>query len=88
MCPPTRYFELNGDDHITIMSDIDEEKCTICGGNFKHTRKYGMIEDENGLREVIFKTAHNGCLKIMARIRAKRREITDLEYKIFCKSIV
>lgn len=87
MCRP-RYFELNGDDYITI-SDIDEEKCTVCGGNFKHTMKYIMVEKgDNGLREVIFNTAHKGCLKIMARIKAKRKDITDLEYKIFSKSIV
>ena len=86
MCRP-RYFELNGDDYITI-SELNEEKCTVCGGNFKHTTRYVLVDESSGLREVIFNTAHRGCLKIMARIKAKRQDITDLEYKIFCKSIV
>lgn len=87
MCRP-RYFELNGDDYLTI-SDLDEEKCSICGGNFKHTKRYVLVEEaDNGLREVIFNTAHKGCLKIMARIKAKRQDITDLEYKIFSQSRV
>jgi len=86
MCRP-RYFELKGDEYVTI-SDLNEEKCTVCGGNFKHTMKYVMVEESSGLQEVIFKTAHRGCLKIMARIKAKRQDITDLEYKIFCNSIV
>jgi len=86
MCRP-RYFELKGDEYVTI-SDLNEEKCTVCGGNFKHTTKYMMVDESSGLQEVIFKTAHRGCLKIMARIKAKRQDITDLEYKIFCKGIV
>jgi hypothetical protein len=46
-----------------------------------------MVEESSGLQEVIFKTAHKGCLKIMARIKAKKQEITDLEYKIYLKKI-
>ena len=87
MCVPRRYFDLNGDDMITIIDDMSDERCSICGGVFKHTTKYVMVEESSGLQEVIFKTAHRGCLKIMARIKAKKQEITDLEYKIYLKKI-
>ena len=83
MCLPRRYFELNGDVCIHISDETDI--CSVCGGHFKHTRRYTMVADNNGLQEVIFKTAHRGCLKIMGRIKTKQQEITDLEYKIFLK---
>ena len=87
MCLPRRYFELNGDDLITIVDELNDERCTICGGFFKHTKRYVMVEDNNGLQEVIFKTAHRGCLRIMGRIKTKKQEITDLEYKIYLLGI-
>ena len=83
MCRPSRYFELNGDVCIHISEETD--LCSVCGGHFKNTKRYTLIEDSSGLQEVIFKTAHKGCLNIMGRIKAKRQEITDLEYKIFLK---
>lgn len=82
MCPPS-YFELNGDEYITISNETDV--CCVCGGNFKYTKKYTMVKDSDGLQEVIFKTAHHGCLKIMGRIKQKKQEITDLEYKIYLR---
>jgi len=87
MCLPRRYFELNGDDLITIIDELDENRCSVCGGEFKHTKRYVMVKDDNGLKEVIFNTAHRGCLKIIRRIKAKRQEITDLEYKIYLKKL-
>jgi hypothetical protein len=81
MCRP-RYFELNGDECIHIS---ETNLCSVCGGNFKHTKKYTMVKDCDGLQEVIFKTAHHGCLKIMGRIKQKKQEITDLEYKIYLR---
>jgi hypothetical protein len=85
MCLPKRYFELNGDEFITINDETNT--CSVCGGYFKHTRRYTMVSDNNGLQEVIFKTAHRGCLKIMGRIKARQQEITDLEYKIYLKRL-
>jgi hypothetical protein len=82
MCPPL-FSDSSDDDNITIFDTVDNDRCTVCGGNFKHTQKYGMLIDDNGLRQVIFKTAHKGCLKIMARIRTKQQQITDMEYEIF-----
>lgn len=79
MCLPKR-----DDDKITIFNNSDEGRCTICGGLFNHTRRYIMV---NGLKEVIFKTAHRGCLKIMARIKQRQREITDLEWQIWLMKV-
>jgi tRNA U54 and U55 pseudouridine synthase Pus10 len=87
MCLPRRYFELNGDDLITIINELDENRCSVCGGQFKHTKRYVMVKENDGLKEVIFNTAHRGCLKIMGRIKAKHQEITDLEYKIYLKKL-
>lgn len=79
MCLPRRKY----DDNIRIIDNGDEERCTICGGVFKHSKRYMMVVNADGLREVVFKTAHNGCLKIMARIKQRQQEITDLEWEIW-----
>jgi hypothetical protein len=79
MCLPKRH-----DENIRIMDNGDEGRCTICGGMFKHTRRYVMI---NGLNEVVFSTAHRGCLKIMGRIKQRQQEITDLEWKIWLMKV-
>ena len=85
---PQRVYDLdpylmNG-EILTI--DAKYDTCSICGGDFKHSKKCSLTEKTpDGLEEVIFKTAHNGCLKIMARIRHKRAEILDLEFQLFCK---
>jgi hypothetical protein len=47
-----------------------------------------MVENCDGLREVVFKTAHSGCLKIMARIKQRQQEITDLEWEIWNMRVV
>lgn len=75
MCIPKR-----DDENIRIMDDGDESRCTVCGGKFKHTSRYIMVD---GMNEVIFSTAHRGCLKIMARIKQRQQEITDLEWQIW-----
>ena len=82
MCIPRRS------DNIRIIDHDDTERCTICGGVFKHSKRYMMVENYDGLREVVFKTAHNGCLKIMARIKQRQQEITDLEWKIWNMRVV
>lgn len=79
MCLPKRRNENN----IRIMDNGDEERCTICGGQFKHSKRYMLFQNNDGLREIVFKTAHNGCLKIMARIKQRQQEITDLEWEIW-----
>jgi hypothetical protein len=77
------YVDLEED---VIAIDDRNNRCSVCGGDFKHTKKYFMTETTpEGLKEVVFKTAHNGCLKIMARIKQKRQEIMDLEFQIYCK---
>jgi len=85
MCFPKRFFELNG-ENLIVIDDGDEQRCSICGHMFKHTKRYAMVKDYKGLREVIHQTAHKGCLKIMKRIKEKREEITDLEWQIYLKS--
>lgn len=82
MCLRRRFYELNG---TNIVCDEDTDTCTICGGHFKHTKRYVMVENNEGLKEVIFKTAHSGCLSIYARIKQKRQEITNLEWEIYMK---
>jgi len=72
------------DENIRIMDNGDEGCCTICGGKFKHTRRYIMV---NGMNEVVFSTAHRGCLKIMGRIKQRRQEITDLEWQIWLMKV-
>lgn len=70
-----------------IKIDLSDDVCSVCGGDFKHTQKYSMTQSTpTGLKEVVFKTAHNGCLKIIARIKQKRAEILDLEFQLFCKA--
>ena len=78
MCLPKR------DDENIVIDTGDEGCCTICGGKFKHTRRYVMVD---GMNEVIFSTAHRGCLKIMARIKQRQREITDLEWQIWLMKV-
>ena len=85
MCILGRYIDLTGNDFITI-DEGDEQRCSICGKLFKHSKRYAMVKDYNGLKEIIFQTAHKGCLKIMKRIKEKRQEITDLEWEIYLKS--
>lgn len=83
---PPRVYDL--DDYLDELIVIDDRNdvCSICGGDFKHSQKQTMTQTTpDGLKEVVFKTAHNGCLKIMARIRHKRAEILDLEFQIYCK---
>lgn len=72
------------DENIRIMDNGDEGCCTICGGKFKHTRRYIMV---NGMNEVVFSTAHRGCLKIMGRIKQRQQEITDLEWQIWLMKV-
>ena len=84
MCLPRRKNENN----LRILDTGDKETCTICGGFFKHSKRYMMVENCDGLREVVFKTAHNGCLKIMARIKQRQQEITDLEWEIWNMRVV
>jgi len=79
MCLPRRDNE-----NIRIIDNGDDGCCTICGGKFKHTKRYVMI---NGLNEVIFSTAHRGCLTIMGRIKQRQQEITDLEWKIWLMKV-
>ena len=83
MCLSKRFHELTGE---TIVCDDNTDTCTICGGYFKHSRRYVLVENCNGLKQVLFKTAHSGCIKIMGRIKQKRQEITDLEWEIYMKS--
>jgi len=78
MCLPKR------NDENIIIDNGDEGRCTICNGLFKHTRRYVMVD---GMNEVIFSTAHRGCLKIMARIKQRQREITDLEWQIWLMKV-
>ena len=84
---PPRVYDLdpylaNGE---LIVIDDRTDVCSICGGDFKHTQRQTMTQTTpDGLKEIVFKTAHNGCLKIMARIRHKRAEILDLEFQIYC----
>jgi hypothetical protein len=84
----SHYYDLdpfiaNGE---IIAIDDKNDVCSICGGDFKHSKRYTMTKDTpKGLKEVVFKTAHNGCLKIMARIQQKRQEICDLEFQIYLK---
>lgn len=83
---PPRFYDLDAYMDETIVIDDRTNVCSICGGDFKHSQRYTMTENTpDGLKEVVFKTAHNGCLKIMARIRHKRAEILDLEFQIYCK---
>lgn len=83
----SHYYDLdpfiaNGE---IIAIDDRTDVCTICGGDFKHSQRQTMTQTTpDGLKEIVFKTAHNGCLKIMARIRHKRAEILDLEFQIYC----
>jgi hypothetical protein len=83
------YFDLDQyiarGELLTIHDKTD--LCSVCGGDFKYTKRYTMTETTpEGLKEVVFKTAHSGCLHIMARIKQKRYKILDLEFQIFCKS--
>ena len=72
------------DDETIIIDNSNVGCCTVCGGKFKHTRRYVMVD---GMNEVIFKTAHRGCLQIMARIKQRQREITDLEWQIWLMKV-
>jgi len=74
------------DNDFLIIDDGDEQRCNICGAFMKYSKRYIMVEDYNGIQEVIFRTAHSGCLKIMKRIKKKTQDITDLEWRIFLKS--
>jgi uncharacterized C2H2 Zn-finger protein len=85
MCFPKR--EDSEDANLIVIDDGDEQRCNICGALFKHSKRYMMVEDFNGVREVLFRTAHSGCLKIMKRIKKKTQDITDLEWRIFLKSV-
>ena len=77
-------YVVNG-EILTINNQTDI--CSVCGGDFKHFKRYTMTQTTpEGLKEVIFRTAHSGCLHIMARIKEKRSEIVDLEFQLFCKS--
>lgn len=82
MCLPKRQNE-----NIRIIDTGDEGCCTICGGKFKHSKRYTMVANADGIREVVFKTAHRGCLKIMARIKQRQQEITDLEWEIWMMKV-
>ena len=82
---PQRVYDLDEFLDELIVIDDRHDVCSICGGDFKHSQKQTMTQTTpDGLKEVVFKTAHNGCLKIMARIRHKRAEILDLEFQIYC----
>lgn len=62
--------------------------CSVCGGDFKYSRRYTLTQTTPlGLKEVLLKTAHNGCLHIMSRIKQKQMEILDLEFKIFLSDL-
>lgn len=82
------YYDL--DPYIAngeiIAIDDRNDVCSVCGNHFKHSKRYTLTETTpDGLKEVIIKTAHRGCLHIMARIRHKRAEILDLEFEIYRK---
>jgi hypothetical protein len=69
---------------LTIHDKTDV--CSICGGDFKHSYRYTLTETTpTGLKEVVIKTAHNGCSHIFARIKQKRNELAELEFQLFCK---
>ena len=85
MCIPKRKYN-NGDDLITIREDENTDICSICGAYFKHRVSYRLVKEHDGIKEVLFRTAHSGCLKIIARIKEKTQEITDLEYELYLKS--
>jgi hypothetical protein len=80
MCLPRRFETNDSDDDQLTVGKLDTERCTICGGGFKHYTKYVMA---NGMQEVVYRVAHRGCLRIMHRIKTKRQQVTDLEYKIY-----
>jgi hypothetical protein len=70
------------EDKITIYPDDDI--CTTCGKSYKH-RKIYMMEDN--MKMVRFITSHPGCRVLIDKIQKLKEELTDLEYKLFCKSI-
>ena len=74
-------------DRITILDE--ENVCFICGKEYKHytsyyTDRYLQLNFPN-MRGVNFHNAHGSCRSLDEKICKLKKELCDLEYKMFLK---
>ena len=80
------FIDLN---HERINIQPDEDICFVCGEKW-NTRKRYYINDylkENfpNMKEVDIIAGHAGCRSLVLRREKLKKELLDLEYKIFLK---
>ena len=62
--------------------ELNEDKCFLCGKDFKHKKYYkkGLKE----VKEVELITHCLPCRKLLREYELLREQIVNLEYSIFC----
>jgi hypothetical protein len=61
-----------------------DHKCFICGGDFHHTKGWYKFDNEP-LPVLKMRVSHRSCEKLVDEIEAKKKELIELEFKLFCK---
>ena len=61
-----------------------ENTCCVCSRPFRQYKCFHPSE-YNGLKEMEIITAHAGCRKLTSSITDKKKELLDLEWKLYFK---
>ena len=76
------YFECDGLDDERIEIDNRENICSVCGKDYKHSKRYNWGEDKS-IKEVSLITAHPTCRHLTNCVKELRNKLTDAEFRLF-----